>query len=307
MSSSGVRPSSVCPHRRLHGAALAGALLATVPYLVLKLMWLGGSTVGMTDRGEAVEMHSTRFVVGNSITVVLMLVAAGLVVALTRPWAERVPARLLFVLAAGATGLLAPVLLGLPLGLAIQAMTTSDVQPADDTGLEAWVFGVVYSGFALLAIAMATLLLAHVARRWGHLVARAPHRPSWPALLAGALGLLPFAAAMASWGSFGPGSTGPRGMDLPAQRTVLVVTAVLSGAAFVVPFSRRSARVPRLAWLTAWTGCCVAALQGPAQLLLAEGGKLEPVVAVVALVSTPGASLFGMHLIRRQIVAPEPV
>jgi hypothetical protein len=27
----------------------------------------------------------------------------------------------------------------------------------------------------------------------------------------------------------------------------------------------------------AWTECCVATLQGPAQLLLAQGGKFEPV------------------------------
>jgi hypothetical protein len=288
--------------RRLEYAAVSAAFVATVPYLVLKLMWLGGSTVGMTNGEHAVEMNSTRFMVGNTVTVVLMLVAAGLVVALTRSWAHRVPARLMFVLGAGATGLLAPILLGLPLGLGIQAVTTGDVKPVDDTGLEPWVFGVVYSGFTVLAVAMGVLLLAHVARRWGHLVAQPPERPSWPATLAGALGLVPFAVAMAYWGSFGPGSTGPQGMDLPAQRTVLVVTAILSGAAFIVPFSSRSARRwPRVAWLTAWTGCCVAALQGPAQLLLAQGGKFEPVVAAIALLSTLGASTFGLHLLRRQI------
>ena len=290
------------PRRPVQNAALGAALLATVPYLILKLMWLGGSTVGMTDGRHIDEMHSTRFDVGNTVTVVLMLVAAGLVVALTRSWADRVPARLVFVLGAGATGLLAPILLGLPLGLVAQALAQGDVRPAGDAGLEPWVFGVVYTGFGMLALAMGVLLLGHVARRWGHLVAEPPERPSRRATLVGVLGLLPFAVAMIYWGLFGPGGTGPRGMDLPAQRTVLVVTGILSGAAFFLPLSSRSAhRWPRVTWLAAWTGCCVAAFQGPAQLLLAQGGKVEPVVAAIALLSTLGASAYGMNLLRRQL------
>jgi hypothetical protein len=291
------------PPRPLQNAALAAALVATVPYLVLKLMWLSGSTVGMSGGMHIDEMNSTRFQVGNTVTVVLMLVAAGLVVVLTRSWAERVPARLVFVLGAGATGLLAPILLGLPLGLVAQVLAKGDVRPAEDAGLEPWVFGVVYSGFALLASAMGVLLLGYVARRWGRLIADPPERPSWPATLAGALGLLPFSVAMIFWGSLGPGGSGPQGMDQPAQRTVLLVTGLLSGAAFVLPYSSRSAcRWPRVTWLTAWTGCCVAALQGPAQLLLAQGGKAEPAVAAIALLSTPGACLYGMALLRRQIM-----
>ncbi len=286
------------PRHPLQNAALGAALISTVPYLVLKLMWLAGSTVGMTGGRHIDEMHSTRFQVGNTVTVVLMLMAAGLAVALTRSWAERIPARLVFVLAAGATGLLAPILLGLPLGLVAQSLTNGDVKPTGDEGLEPWVFGVVYSGFGLLALAIGVLLLAHVARRWGHLIVHAPERPSWPATLAGALGLLPFSVAMIYWGSFGPGGTGPQGMELPAQRTVLVVTGILSGAAFVLPLSSRSPRRwPRVTWMAAWTGCCVTALQGPAQLLLAQAGKVEPVVAGLTVLSTLGASVFGMSLL----------
>jgi hypothetical protein len=292
--------SSMSP-RPLQSAALVVALVAITPYLVLKLMWLSGSSVGMTGDNHTDEMNSTRFEVGNTVTVVLVLVAAGFVVGLSRSWAERVPAKVVSVLGAGATGLLAPILLGLPPGLAVQALATGDVKPAENAGLEPWVFGVVYSGFGLLALAMGVMLLGHVTRRWGHLIADPPEGPSWPATLAGALGLLPFAVAMVCWGSFGPGGSGPQGMDQPAQRTVLVVTGLLSGAAFIVPLSSRSAgRWPRATWLTAWTGCCVAALQGPAQLLLAQGGEAQPAVAAVALLTTPGACSYGMALLRRQ-------
>jgi hypothetical protein len=294
MSSARHRP----PHER---AAVAVALVATFPYLVLKLLWLNGSTVGMTGDRRGDEMGSTRFEVGNTVTVVLVLVAAWLVVALSRSSAERVPAKVVFVLGAGATGLLAPILLGLPPGLAVQALAEGTVRPAEDAGLEPWVFGVVYSGFGLLALAMAVLLLGHVARRWGHLIADPPARPAWPASLAGALGLLPFAVAMVCWGSFGPGASGPEGMDEPAPRTVLVVTGLLSGAALVPLWRQWAHRRPRATWLAAWTGCCVAALQGPAQLLLAHGGEARPALAAVALLAVPGAGLYGTTLLRTRI------
>jgi hypothetical protein len=160
----------------------------------------------------------------------------------------------------------------------------------------------VYSGFGVLGLAMAVLVARHVLDRWGSLISRPPRRPSWTATLAGAAGLLPFGAAMGYWGLAGPGSNGPQGMDLPAPRTVLVVTGLLSIAAFVVPtLSDSTRRWPRLAWLTTWTGCCVAALQGPAQILLAQGGRVEPVVAVIAVLSTPGACIYGLSILNQQL------
>ena len=206
------------------------------------------------------------------------------------------------VLGAGATGLLTPILVGLPLGMVAQAVARRDVELAEDTSLEPWVFAVVYSGFALLALAMGALLLDHVTRRWGHLLTQPPEVPPWPASLVGALGLIPFAGAMIVWGSFGPRGAGPRGMDEPPQRTVLLVTGVLSGAAFLLPrLSRSACRWPRITWLIAWTGCCVAALQGPALLLLAHEGQAQPAVAALALLSTSGAGLYGATLLRTRI------
>jgi hypothetical protein len=285
----------------LHRAALLAAVLATLPYLVLKLLWLTGSKIGTTDRHGADELSSTRFVAGNSITVLLMVVAAVFVVLLTRSWANHVPARLVFVLAAGATGLLAPILVGLPVGLVVQAVARGEVGPAQDTGMAPWVFGVVYSGFGLLGLAMAVLVIAHVLDRWGALIAQRPRRPSWWFTAAGAAGLLPFGAAMIFWGSAGPGSSGPQGMDMPAQRTVLLVTGLLSIAAFVVPMLPVASRWPRLAWLTTWTGCCVAALQGPTEVLLAQGGTVEPAVAVIAVLSTPGACIYGLGVLKQRL------
>ena len=287
---------------RLQRAALFAAVLATVPYLVLKLLWLTGSTIGTTDRHGEDELSSTRFVAGNSITVLLMVVAAVFVVVLSRSWANRVPARLVFVLAAGATGLLGPILVGLPIGLAVQVVAGGEVKPAEDSGMAPWVFAVVYCGFGLLGVAMAVLVIAHVLDRWGPLISQPPRRPSWPFTLAGAVGLLSFGAAMSFWALAGPGNSGPQGMNAPAQRTVLLVTGMLSIAAFVVPMlSAVAVGWPRLAWLTTWTGCCIAIFQGPTEVLLAHGGKAEPAVAVIAALSTPGACVYGLGILKQRL------
>jgi hypothetical protein len=286
----------------IQDVALATAVLATVPYLTLKLLWLGGSTVGVTSSAGLAELHSTRYVAGNTITVLLMLVAAAFAVVLTRAWADRIPAGLVFLLGAGATGLLAPILLGMPIGLALQAALGVEAKSADDAGLAPWVFGIVYSGFGVLGAAMAVLVATHVLRRWGHLISQPPERPSRWATVAGAVGLLPFAAAMTYWGISGPGKSGPSGMDLPAQRTVLVVTGLLAAAAYVVPIvSDHSQRWPRTAWLITWTGSCVAALQGPALVLLAQGGKIQPAVATVAAVATLGACAYGLGVLKGRL------
>ena len=289
----------------LRAGALAAAVLATVPYLTLKLMWLNGSEVGMTDATASGEMSGTRFVAGNIVTVLLMLLAVVFAIAVTRPWAKRIPAPVVLVLGAGATGLLAPILLGLPLGLALQFMLRGEIELGDDTGLAAWVYGVVYGGFGLLAIALAVLVATYSFDRWGHLFAEPPRPPGgWPAV-AGALGLLPFGTAMVSWGLLGPGAAGPRGLDLPAQRTVLVATGMLSLAALAVPYLHRHTHgLPRLAWLVVWTGSTVTALQGPTQVLLAHGGDVRPTVLLIALLATPASVVYGLRFLR-QVAASE--
>ena len=84
-------------HPRLPRAALTVAVVASVPYVVLKLMWLSGSTIGMTGESDSNEMSGARFVTGNVITVLLIVVAVAFLAALLRPAAARVPAWIVFV------------------------------------------------------------------------------------------------------------------------------------------------------------------------------------------------------------------
>jgi hypothetical protein len=101
---------------RIEAVALGLVVLAVVPYVVLKLAWLNGSGVGVVDGTALAELHSTRMVVGNNVTIVLEVAAVGLALALASAWGRRLPVWIVRGLGAGATGLLAPILLGLSIG-----------------------------------------------------------------------------------------------------------------------------------------------------------------------------------------------
>ena len=198
---------------------------------------------------------------------------------------------------AGATGLLAPILLGLPIGVALQFLVRHTVSTGAEGNLEPWVFALVYTGFGLLGIALAALLGLYVLDRWHRLVAAPPPKPSTWVLVLGALGLLPFGVAMLWWGLAGAGTVGPQGMDSLEQRVFLLVTGSLAILGFGAPLVSATDR-PRLAWLVTWVGCTVTALQGPTQLLLARGGDPQPLVALITLAATPGSCAYGLAFLR---------
>lgn len=205
-------------------------------------------------------------------------------------------------LAGGATGLLAPILLGLPLGSAIQLAAQGDVRTSGMDRLSPWVFALVYASFGLLAVAIAILAWRYVLDRWGGILSSRPRPPQGWAVIAGALALLPFGAAMVWWGLLGPGDTGPQAMDTPAQRTVLVVAGLLAAAGFLAPFLvPASTRLGRLAWLITWVGCTTAALQGPTAVLLAHDGNPTPATTLIALLAPLGSGAYGLLILRRRI------
>lgn len=279
-------------------------VVGIVPYVVLKALWLAGSTLGLRSAAAAEEMHSGRMMVGNNITIVLELLAVLLALALTRSWGRRLSAWLVLGLGAGATGLLAPVLLGVPLGSVLQLMIDGSVRTEGMAQMSPWAFAVVYGGFGLLAVALAILGWRYVQCRWGELLLQGPPRPPNWAIAAGTVALLPFGLAMLWWGVSGPGSTGPQGMDALAQRLPLVVTGALALLGLLCPLLAGISRWPRLAWLLVWTGCTTAALQGPVALLLANDGQIAPVVLAIALVTTPGSALYGLTVLRARLHEP---
>ena len=287
---------------RTEPVALGAVVVAVVPYLALKVLWLTGANVGVEDETAQAELHTTRMVVGNNITIGLELLAVALAVTLTRGWGRRLPAWIVLGAGAGATGLLAPVLLGLPLGSLVQLAVDGDVHTAGMDHLSPWVFATVYGGFGLMAAAIAVLAWRYAAIRWDHVLRRPPGPPRPWAVVTGALGLVPFGVAMLWWGVIGPGASGPQGMDAPVQRTTLVVTGLLVVGGFLAPLLGALARyTPRGAWLLTWVGCTTAALQAPTQVLLANGGRPTPALVLMGILTVPGSAGYGLVLLRRRL------
>jgi hypothetical protein len=251
------------------------------------------------DGTALAELHSTRMVVGNNVTVVLELAAIGLALALASAWGRRVPAWIVLGVGAGATGLLAPIPLGLPIGSILQLAVQGDVRTGGMAHLSPWVFAVVYGGFGLMAIGIVVLAWRYAAARWGSVLRRAPDPPPVWSRVAGGIGLLPFGAAMLWWGVLGPGSTGPQAMDAVVQRATLVVTGPLAVGGFLAPLLPNiSRRAPRLTWLALWVGCTTAALQAPTQVLLANGGQPTGAILLTGLLTIPGSAAYGVLVLR---------
>jgi hypothetical protein len=187
---------------RIEPVALGLVVIAVVPYIALKVSWLTGASIGVRDETVLAELHSTRMFVGNNLTIVLELMAVGLALALASGWGRRVPAWIMLSVGAGATGLLAPILLGLPVGSVLQLAVQGDVRTGGMDHLSPWVFAIVYGGFGLMAIGIPVLASRYAAARWDHVLRRPRDPPPVWVRVAGGLGLLPFGAAMLWWGVF---------------------------------------------------------------------------------------------------------
>jgi hypothetical protein len=177
------------PHRvsgagRLGTAAAWISAVGCLPYLVLKVVWTIGMPVGITDPSE---LETSGWVAGNALMAVIQLVGLLLVLALTRPWARRLPAYLLLVPAWVGTGLLFQVVVGAGL---IGLFSSQSQDSGVSTGsIQPWVFVMVYSGFAVQGAALAIAFACYVQARWGWLLGggtdevlaggTAPDR-SWP-------------------------------------------------------------------------------------------------------------------------------
>ncbi|MFJ8633226.1 hypothetical protein [Streptomyces sp. NPDC093568] len=155
------------PRRLLRAVAIASC----VPYLALKGAWIAGSHLGIPQGSPLLE-HRGSMVVANGVTVLMDGAVIVLALVLTRPWGLRAPAWLLGLPAWVATGLLAPIMAGFPLQLLVDVLggspasgTAGDARPF----LDAWVFGVVYTGFIVQGLGLGALFALYARDRWGQL------------------------------------------------------------------------------------------------------------------------------------------
>lgn len=161
------------------------AIVACLPYIALKIVWVAGGELGI-PAGSVLLEHRTMLAVANSISVLADAAVIVLALLLTQAWGLRVRAWLLAFPMWAATGLLAPIMAGYPAQLAI-ALLTGDERAAapKEPFLDGWVFAVVYGGFILQGLALGTLFVLYARDRWGHVwrgrPARSRHASPGPA------------------------------------------------------------------------------------------------------------------------------
>lgn len=150
-------------------ALRAVAIASCLPYITLKILWIAGNRTGIPD-GSTLLDQRVRTALANGASVVLDAAVVVLALLLTRPWGRRVPAWLLVLPMWVAAGLLAPIMIGYPLQLAASVGDGSRPAPSNsEPFLDAWVFGVVYSGVILQGLSLGALFVRYARRRWGHL------------------------------------------------------------------------------------------------------------------------------------------
>jgi hypothetical protein len=139
-----------------------GAIAAAVPYLALKIVWLGGGSLGVADSRL---MGEPSMLALNAITAAMDLVGVALALAFTHRWGQRLPAWLLLPPIWVATGLLVRFVIGVPIAGILEAFRSGAVLRAGGP-VEPWVYVVVYIGFAGMGIGLLTAFFLYARTRW---------------------------------------------------------------------------------------------------------------------------------------------
>ncbi|MET7295204.1 hypothetical protein ABZS79_24225 [Streptomyces griseoloalbus] len=237
----------------------AVAVVACLPYLSLKTIWVAGGHVGI-PAGSPLLDHDTAMVVANVVTVAMDGAVIVLALLLTRPWGRAVPAWLLAAPMWIAAGLLAPVMAGYPLQLLVRALGGSAAGTSGGGGepfLHEWVFAVVYGGFILQGLALGALFWLYARDRWGHLWrGRMGDLPAGPAgtaqrvtaVAAAVLALFPLTlrAVWAQGGTTGlsAGVIADRGSDFHVLESLYVVYILAAVTGGVLLAFRRFPALP---------------------------------------------------------------
>jgi hypothetical protein len=219
----------------------AVAVLACLPYMSLKVLWIAGGRLGIPDGSVLLERPGTM-AAANTVTVLMDACVIVLALLLTQGWGRRVPAPVLLLPMWVATGLLAPIMAGFPLQLLVKALGGGGSAPTGGAAfLDEWVFGVVYGGFLVQGIALGALFVLYAKERWGHLwqgrVGALPSPGRGPGTTAAALVVLAVLAAVpqalrAAGGD--PGGEGPLPAGLRVVEGVHAGFALLCAASVLV-------------------------------------------------------------------------
>ncbi|MFI8823259.1 hypothetical protein [Streptomyces sp. NPDC053431] len=279
------------------------AALGCLPYIVLKVAWVAGSTVGIPE-GSVLLDHPTLMAVANATSVLADAIVVLLATLLTRPWGLRVRAWLLLLPVWAAIGLIAPIMLGYPAQLLVAPFAASDAGPAAAPVadfLDPWVFPVVYGGFIVQGLNLGILFVLYARDRWGHVWAGRlgdlPAGVSGPvvracALAAAVLGLAPATlhllwAGGTTWGlapDYASGYDADQAV-VDVMRAFFLIVAGLAGLALALrrPAGLRVRGAMAVAWVASGAaGCWGAYMTLVASMPQTDGGKEPTAVMVTA-------------------------
>ena len=304
------------------------AILACLPYLGLKALWILGSEVGV-PAGSDLHDHPTAMRLANGATLIMDAAVVVLALVLIGPWGRRIPAWLLVFPLWVATGLLTPIALGFPVQLALDLVAgPGPASESRDAFLAPWVFPLVYGGFVLQALALGTLFVVHARQRWGHLwqgrvtdlVPRAIDVPlQFAASLVGVMVALPL-VAHAYWATGGEAGLNDLLSDNFGRNQVLnhVLDAGLLLAAFtgtwVLAFALGRSRRVVVPFVLAWVGSAALFAWGAWSSVIGLVGEDDEsrATGLMSLVTTLeiGAALVilvsGLHFLAERGRRPSP-
>ncbi len=149
------------PVSRLRLRVCVATVLVCLPYLTLKTAWILGVPIGADEASFASDTRGA-----NLITAGMELVAICLAVLMVHPLGRRVPAFVMAMPVWIGTGLLAPIGLGVPVGVVLQFATGGDNPFSGNATLHGWVFAVVYGGFVLESGLLLYGFLLYARDRW---------------------------------------------------------------------------------------------------------------------------------------------
>lgn len=139
-----------------------GAITAAIPYLLLKINWLTGGTLGMNDPAF---FANPTYLIANAVTLAMDALAILLALTLTERWGNRVPPLLILFPVWMATGLLLPIIFILLFSPLAKAAMPASAEEGQDV-LQAWVFVMVYGCFAAQGILLSGAFALYVRERW---------------------------------------------------------------------------------------------------------------------------------------------
>ncbi|GAA2807593.1 hypothetical protein [Streptomyces showdoensis] len=272
------------------------AIVACLPYIALKAVWVSGGRLGIPD-GSVLLDHPTMMAVANGVSLLADAAVVLLALLLTRPWGLRVRAWLLAFPMWAATGLIAPIMTAYPAQLLVALLGGSGsgtAGPPREPFLDSWVFPVVYGGFIVQGLSLGTLFALYSRDRWGRVwsgrLGELPARAGGPGLRAAAVAGAVLALAPATlcflWaggltGGLSTGLAASYDSDravVDAVRGTFLVLAALSVLLLVLrrPAGLRVRTAMGVAWVASGSAGCWGAYMTLVALMPATEAGKEP-------------------------------